>query len=317
MDFEIFKAGKHTSDKGITKEYSIDDLNFIASSYDPKVHEAPIVIGHPKDNSPAYGWVESLWVQGEKLFAKAKDIVPEFLDALKSKLYKKRSISLDNNGKLRHVGFLGGAVPAVKGLTDLQFSDHNFSSFESDFNAEDFLITQEKDNPNETPTSNHTDIYNNSSDYADNSAADTSVPHVSVDQYKELDCLNINLNKPEFESILDSKIASGHITPAVKLKTIELVDYLNTQNFNSFNAEAFQTDIKSILTELISSIPQSFHLQNFAEKPDDDSINFSASYSGLSIDEEASALHKKALSVMKKDNISYIAAVTKISKNKN
>ena len=52
MEFEIFKTGSHTSDKGITKDYTEDDLNFIASSYNPSESEAPIVIGHPVDNAP-------------------------------------------------------------------------------------------------------------------------------------------------------------------------------------------------------------------------------------------------------------------------
>lgn len=59
MKFEIFKTGSHTSDKGIQKEYSLDYLNFIAQSYNPTEDEAPIVIGHPLDNSPAYGRVSS------------------------------------------------------------------------------------------------------------------------------------------------------------------------------------------------------------------------------------------------------------------
>ena len=45
MKFEIFKTGTHTSDKGIQKDYSLDDLNFIAQSYKPDEDEAPIVIG--------------------------------------------------------------------------------------------------------------------------------------------------------------------------------------------------------------------------------------------------------------------------------
>ena len=28
MEFEIFKTGSHTSDKGITKDYTEDDLKF-------------------------------------------------------------------------------------------------------------------------------------------------------------------------------------------------------------------------------------------------------------------------------------------------
>ena len=60
MEFEIFKTGTHTSDKGITKTYTEEDSNFIASNYNPQEHEAPIVVGHPVDNSPSFGWIESL-----------------------------------------------------------------------------------------------------------------------------------------------------------------------------------------------------------------------------------------------------------------
>ena len=87
MKFEIFKTGTHTSDKDITKDYTLDDLNFIASSYNPEEDEAPIVIGHPVDNSPAYGWVSSLEVTEDgKLVANAPDdkIQPDFLTSLKA-----------------------------------------------------------------------------------------------------------------------------------------------------------------------------------------------------------------------------------------
>ena len=62
--------------------------------------------------------------------AKAKQVVPEFTEALKNGLYKKRSISLDKEGKLRHVGFLGAAAPAVKGLADIQFNAEETDSIE-------------------------------------------------------------------------------------------------------------------------------------------------------------------------------------------
>ncbi|MFZ5998059.1 MAG: hypothetical protein ACOYW7_11325, partial [Nitrospirota bacterium] len=84
---------------------------------------APIVIGHPKDNAPAYGWVEALKREGETLYMKMKDVVPQFADMLKEKLFKKRSISLYADGTLRHVGWLGAMPPAVKGLADAAFSE--------------------------------------------------------------------------------------------------------------------------------------------------------------------------------------------------
>ena len=136
MKFEIFKTGTHTSDKGISKEYTLDDLNFIAQSYKPEEDEAPIVIGHPEDNDPAFGWVSSLSVSDDgKLIADAPEdkLHPDFLNALKEGRYKKRSISLTPEGKLRHVGFLGAAKPAVKGLADIQFTSPSSEVYEFDF----------------------------------------------------------------------------------------------------------------------------------------------------------------------------------------
>ena len=124
MEFEILKTGKFLSSNGQEKEFSQTDLENIASSYDPSVSEAPLVIGHPKTNDPAYGWIENLKVIGDRLIAKAKQVVPEFLEAVKNGLFKKRSVSLTQDGKLRHVGFLGAELPAVKGLADLSFSEN-------------------------------------------------------------------------------------------------------------------------------------------------------------------------------------------------
>ncbi|MCZ7616555.1 MAG: hypothetical protein M5T52_24090 [Ignavibacteriaceae bacterium] len=94
MKFEIFKTGTHTSDKGVTKDYSLEDLNFIAQSYKPEEDEAPIVIGHPEDNDPAFGWISSLSVSDDgKLIAEASDekLQPDFLNALKEGRYKREA----------------------------------------------------------------------------------------------------------------------------------------------------------------------------------------------------------------------------------
>lgn len=122
MIIEIFRIGKHKDSAGIEREYSEADLDKMASAYNPANHEAPVVLGHPADNAPAYGWVKSLWRKGERLYAELGDLAPEFVDWVKRKLYKKRSISLYADGTLRHIGFLGAVPPAVKGLADVQFA---------------------------------------------------------------------------------------------------------------------------------------------------------------------------------------------------
>lgn len=119
----VFRTGTHTDSNGNEKTWTDAELDAIASKYQPGEHEAPAVIGHPKDNSPAWGWVEGLKRDGNILYAKFKDLVPEFVDMVRKGLFKKRSISLYPDMTLRHVGFLGAMPPAVKGLPDAAFQD--------------------------------------------------------------------------------------------------------------------------------------------------------------------------------------------------
>ena len=128
----IFKGGEqrdnqgrlHDGDALIDKAISMFGLN---------QHEAPIVIGHPKNNDPAFGWVKDLKKIGNVLYAKFKDVVPEFENLVKRGLFKKRSASFYPDGSIRHVGFLGAIPPAVKGLADLKFAEgEKIMNFEFD-----------------------------------------------------------------------------------------------------------------------------------------------------------------------------------------
>jgi hypothetical protein len=128
--FPVFRTGTHTDSAGNEKTWTEADLDRMVHSYDPSAHEAPIVIGHPQDNAPAYGWVEALKREGSLLLAKPKDLVPEFVEMVRRTLFKKRSISVYPDGSLRHVGFLGAMPPAVKGLPDVSFEDAEASVWE-------------------------------------------------------------------------------------------------------------------------------------------------------------------------------------------
>jgi len=119
---EIFNGGTQIDSNGI--EHNGDTIIAQAiETFKPSYHEPPLVAGHPKDNSPAFGWVSDLKEKGGKLLAKFKDVVPDFSQSVEQGMYKKRSASFYPDGRLRHVGFLGAIPPAVKGLADLSFSD--------------------------------------------------------------------------------------------------------------------------------------------------------------------------------------------------
>lgn len=119
---QIFKTGRHTDRKGHKKTYTTKDLDNIVSKYKPEVLAAPAVVGHPKTNSPAFGWVDAVKREGDFLLAKFKQVMPEFESAVLEGRYPNRSVALDDIHGLRHVGFLGGQAPAIKGLENIAYS---------------------------------------------------------------------------------------------------------------------------------------------------------------------------------------------------
>ena len=130
----VFKSGDQTSAQGVQRNFSDKDLQQVVDTYDPDIHEAPLVIGHAGDNDslPSYGWIKGFSKQGGNLYA---DV--EFTDAAKDLVknghYRKVSISFyspesainPHKGKwsARHLALLGASPPAVKGLEPFSFSE--------------------------------------------------------------------------------------------------------------------------------------------------------------------------------------------------
>jgi len=327
MKFEIFKTGSHTSDKGIQKEYSLDDLNFIAQSYNPAEDEAPIVIGHPLDNSPAYGWVSSLEVTEDgKLVADAPDekLHPEFLSAVQEGRYKKRSISLTPDGKLRHIGFLGGAAPAVKGLADIQFSQPSSTIIE--FEIEN-VAEEQSNNPTieqsldeNQPLAKITEQLNSinatikqlNNNFSENQNVELQNKFNILSN--EINSLKSKINKSEFESLLENKLGVGSLTPAIKDKILAVSNFAEAQNFSEdFSQEKFNKDLNVLLTALVNSFPKVIYYENFAEKPEFETDKLTDEFANYSVDQEAKALHNKAIALSKKENITYLNAVKRLS----
>ncbi len=322
MKFEIFKAGTHTSDKGISKEYTLDDLNFIASNYNPSEDEAPIVIGHPEDNDPAFGWVSSLSVSDDgKLIADAPDdkLHPDFLNALKEGRYKKRSISLTPEGKLRHIGFLGAAKPAVKGLADIQFSSPSSELYEFDLmkeppSAEMVVDTIQSDKTYQTLNLELNNLKAAINELNKNfSESELNSTKASIEKINsQLNSLQAKISNSDFEKMLDEKVGEGTLTPAIKEKVLAVANFAQSQNFSEgFSPAKFQTDFNKQLIALVNSFPKIIYYENFAEKPEEENFK-DDSFLGMEVDSESKQLHQKALALMKKDNITYMNAVTKL-----
>lgn len=131
----IFKTGTHTDSGGQTLTFSETDLTNAVNAYNPSIHQAPIVVGHPKTDAPAFGWVQSLSASDGNLFATPEQVNTEFSEQVKAGSYKKVSASFYSPNSpanpvkgvyyLRHVGFLGAEPPAIKGLQPIEFSEQD------------------------------------------------------------------------------------------------------------------------------------------------------------------------------------------------
>lgn len=129
----IFRAGRHTASCGTALSFAERDLQASVAAYDPTLHEAPIVIGHPTDNGPAYGWVKALSFSDGDLIAEPHQLNPDFAEMVQAGAFKKVSASFyspdaptnpaPGTWYLRHVGFLGAQPPALKGLPPVAFGD--------------------------------------------------------------------------------------------------------------------------------------------------------------------------------------------------
>lgn len=131
---EVFRSGTFKPMSGEEISYSADDLSGIVDGYDADGAPAPIVIGHPSTDAPAYGWVSGFEydADADRLYADIGELEPAFAKAVKAGRYKKVSMSFHtpdapNNptpGKwyAKHIGFLGAAAPAVSGLKPVQLA---------------------------------------------------------------------------------------------------------------------------------------------------------------------------------------------------
>lgn len=130
LDTEIFAVGKWN---GLS--FSGDDLNLIAKTFSELGDNmrVPLKFGHNDeqqmtDGKPALGWVEKVWVAGDKLMARFTDVPKLVVDAISKKLYRNVSVELDMDVQykakqypfvLTGVALLGADIPAVNTLKDL------------------------------------------------------------------------------------------------------------------------------------------------------------------------------------------------------
>lgn len=117
---DVCRAGTWRDMAGQDVRLDEDRLDRIVEAH-ADADPAPVVVGHPETDAPAYAWIDGLRRVGDRLQAKLRDISPAFREAVEAGRYSGRSIALQGD-TLRHLGFLGGRAPAVPGLAPTCFA---------------------------------------------------------------------------------------------------------------------------------------------------------------------------------------------------
>lgn len=137
---QVFKPGSYIP-MGWKKPLDVSeaDLRQAAAVYDPALHRAPIVIGHPKLTDPAYGHMASFAFVDGFFEGVPENVDAEFADLVNGEAFPSLSVGwyLPNHPRNpvpgsfypREVSFLGAVPPAVRGLRQ--------PKFEAAFAAED------------------------------------------------------------------------------------------------------------------------------------------------------------------------------------
>lgn len=265
--------------------FSQADLEGAAARYNPEIHEAPVVIGHPKTDGPAYGWVKSLEVKGDRLIANVGDIDPAFADQVRQKRYAKVSASFympdaGNNPTpgsyaLKHVGFLGATAPAVKGLKQAQFAT-----------GSDGVMT-----------------------FGDLSLAE-------VEAYYQR-----QLGRSENDSFLEGLIGQGRILPCHKSQLASFMDSLCGAGEVSFaDATGAEVSVEALIffKRFIATLPISVHYGEVAKQFADPfeagekQPSFKAP-DGYDVSREGAILHDRAMTLSRQKGISYEEAVSSLA----
>lgn len=306
MWIEVFRSGTHTDSSGRENEYSTESIEDIAKIYNNAISKdesnlAPLVKGHPESNSPAYGWVERLARRGNRLLAKLKELSPEILRSVKDGKYRKVSIALYPDLMLRHVGLLGAAPPAIKGLKNVEFkSGEDYK----EFSLRDYHCIID-------PVNDKTDRKNGEQLQLDFEEKEDKRKLRAYEEKIELLEKEKRLN--EFREYVNTMITAKEgalITPAQGELLIDILEYAHSADMRNNTNEISLTDM---IKNFVSKMKPCLDTREFAVGGSTSDIK--TDFSKKNVSEERMNLHERALEVkMNTPGISYEEAVCRVQK---
>ena len=334
---DIFRAGAH---HGGDATFSAADIQQIVDNFDPSQFEVPAVLGHPKHDDPAYGWFSELRRDGDKLQGKARQMVPQFEQAVLDGRFPNRSVKLTRDAVkgwvLKHVGFLGAQLPEVKGLTPISFAADDQNAVEIEFSEEthmpeptqvDEKVFSEQmkkffmklfgaDKPVEVKTFSEDEVKAIATDAAKAAAAEAIKPFETKFSERET-ALSTSESTQRANAAIARVKAKGSWVPAFeKMGMVNLFHELAKQTVTvEFGEGATKTEKSQleVLTEFMESLPKivpsgSVEIVKPAGRGSNKGVNAGA----FGVDDGSVRLHEATVAFAEEKGVTYIEAQTAV-----
>ncbi|MBF0098566.1 MAG: peptidase [Magnetococcales bacterium] len=340
----IFKVGRHTDMSGTTLTITKADLEQTVAAYQPARHEAPLVVGHPQHDAPAWGWVAALALVDGLLLATPRQVDPAFADMVAAGRYKKISASFYTPTSpsnpvpgvyyLRHVGFLGAQPPAVKGLPDASFREGETGLLLWESTPEEVRpLAAQQNESSLAPWENNTMPEPSATpDVAAIEAAlqekSTALAHLELrfsEQENMLRAAEAALHQQQVHHatrlFVDDLIRQGRILPRQREGLSAFIASLDDSSPLSFaetdgaeEQQPVQTSLRAYITGFLQALPAQIDFQEQSAPTVEDEQHAFAAPEGFAIDPEGLALHRKILAHAKQHNMDFASAVRAIVK---
>jgi hypothetical protein len=317
---EICRVGDFTSVEGVQVSFSMPDLCEMRDSYNAGRDPAPLVIGHPALNDPAYGWTSGLEIVGDRLVANPDQVDTSFAEMVAAGRFKRVSPQIyprDHAGNptpgklhLKHIGFLGAAAPAIKGLKPVSFSE---AQQEGCMTFENPLKENLMPDPKDENKAKELSFAEREAVLATREATIAADEAKLADERKKLADAAVATRKADALSFAESQVSAGKLAPAGKDKVAFLLETLSAPDVLSFGEGDKAETPAAIFKGLFDKAGTIVSFGEFAKAEEKSTATLSfAAPTGYAVDQASLALHERAVSLQAENpNLSYVDAVLK------
>lgn len=321
---QIFKTGNHTAEDGRQWSFPREVVQQLVDNYDPAAFAAPLVVGHPALDAPAYGQVAKLVLNGDTVEMEPAHVEPQFAALVNAKRFPNVSASFfppehPSNPKpgqwyLRHVGFLGAAAPAIAGLKPASFNGPADGVVTLAFAAPASAPAPhhpQEETPVPTPTNPQPAV-----DFAAQQAELDQRAGALAKREKLLASKEAAARQAEVANFAASLVDGGKLLPAEQPAVEALLNSLTTQEQPvSFAAADGQVSkpAAQLLRDFLTGLPArvDFAEHSAPENQDATTASFSAPV-GYSVSKDRVELHNRILAYQKQHNLDYAAAAAAV-----